>query len=188
MPILEVNSEATSVKLHDVIKIQYSNMGYLPGIPYYLISDYEMMEAFLKEDGFFNEYYPCPCEDLRGPYEELKWVINISLATSIGDGGLTKIPDWVYSYMLMVPTTYQSPEADIADLYELLNMDSASALCEFDEDVAHACYEVSSRWIDKIQHKIDWRPPTMFGEAHVIKSLRLDKANVFLEDRYKSGV
>ena len=43
--------------IHDTIKIMYVNMGYLPNFPFYLISDSEMIEAFRKEDGFFNEYY-----------------------------------------------------------------------------------------------------------------------------------
>lgn len=43
--------------IHDIIKIKYSNLGYLPGYPYHLISDKEMFDAFidLSVDEYDNE-------------------------------------------------------------------------------------------------------------------------------------
>ena len=35
--------------IHDLIKIKYIGLGYLPNIPYHLISDKEMLEAFYPE-------------------------------------------------------------------------------------------------------------------------------------------
>lgn len=40
--------------IHDIIKIKYSNLGYLPGYPYHMISDKEMFDAFI--DLSTNEY------------------------------------------------------------------------------------------------------------------------------------
>ena len=58
--------------IHDFIKIMYTDMGYLPNYPYYLISDEEMFDAFLRDDqGFFNDYYPCPADNLQTEYERV---------------------------------------------------------------------------------------------------------------------
>ena len=60
--------------IHDIIKIKYSNLGYLPGYPYHMISDKEMFDAFIDlsveeysdEDEipsgeyFFEDNYPNP--------------------------------------------------------------------------------------------------------------------------------
>ena len=34
--------------VHDVIKIKYAREGYLPDLPYHLISDEEMCDAFIN--------------------------------------------------------------------------------------------------------------------------------------------
>ena len=151
-------------------------MGYLPGFPYYLISDAELFDAFLKDDGFFNDFYPCPCDDLQDAYDDLRIYIEEAINDYLDDG--TAIPDWIYSYMLMVPTTFQSDELDIAYLCELGDVDYPGALAEFNEDVARMCYRVSTKWIQKQPASVAERPATMFGEAHVIKSLRLDQSNI----------
>ena len=60
--------------LHDIIKIKYTRLGYLPNYPYHLISDEEMFNAFIDLDSesasgsgspsteayFFEDYYPNP--------------------------------------------------------------------------------------------------------------------------------
>lgn len=46
--------------IHDLIKIQYIRQGYLPNIPYHLISDIEMLDAFLAgvpSGGFMPNNY-----------------------------------------------------------------------------------------------------------------------------------
>lgn len=165
--------------IHDIIKSQYSSMGYLPGYPYHLISDAEMFDAFLREDGFFNDYYPCPGERFEEAYTTLREYIAEKISEFMAGGD--ELPSWIYSYMLMRPITYASDEADIAYLYDLLGMDPPEALAEFSEQLAGACLEVSRRWLQKLPSKSKDRPPTMFGETHVTKSLRLDQANVLIE-------
>lgn len=175
--------------MHDVIKIRLSNMGYLPGYPYHLISDNEMIKAFIGSEGFFNDFYPCPSDDLEDAYELLKNTIEVKLSEYIISNGDKPIPNWIYSYMLMRPITYQSDEAAIDYLSGMLNLNSTNALPEFDADMARACYQVSCKWLTKFASKAldEQRPPTMFGETHVTKSLRLDQANVFVEDIYNIG-
>ena len=164
--------------IHNIIKIMYVNMGYLPNYPYHLISDDEMFDAFLKEDGFFDAYYPCPSENLRQAYDALVSYIKECIDNFKKDG--TLIPDWVYSYMIMNPVTYASPEEEISYICDMSNIDY-SGLAQFDETVANTCYKVSKKWLQKMPSKINSRPPTMFGEAHVIKSLRLTQAYVLLD-------
>ena len=162
--------------VHDVIKIIYINMGYLPGYPFYLISDAEMFEAFLKEDGFFNEFYPCPDESMQVEYDNLRAGIVQHVSSYLIDG--TEIPDWVYSYMIMSTITYQSPEEDIAYLFDMSSVDPESPVAEFNKDIAEECLDISRKWILKQPSKYRDRPPTMFGEPHVVKSLRLEQANI----------
>ena len=66
---------------------------------------------------------------------------------------------------------------DIMYLYSLLNLEP-DVQEVFGEDLQRACYEVSSAWLSKLPVKYGSRPATLFGEAHVIKSLRLSAANV----------
>lgn len=163
--------------IHDVIKRMYVNMGYLPGYPYYLISDEEMFDAFTREDGFFNDFYPCPSESLQEAYTSLRQYI-VDQISDYMQGTLESLPDWIYSYMIMQPTTFQSEQDDITYLSELAGLESPLGAPEFTEETAETCYEISTKWIQKQPSKHAHRPPTMFGETHVIKSLRLDQSNI----------
>lgn len=166
--------------MHKIIKIMYSEMGFLPDHPYHLISDKEMFDAFLGENGFFATYYPCPDDKFREAYDALLNYITDCINKFQSDED-EEIPAWVYSYMIMRPITYASPEEDIDYLCEMANIDvSAGSLAEFTTDVAETCYEISTRWLQKMP-SADRRPPTMFGETHVTKSLRLTQANILLD-------
>ena len=168
--------------IHDIIKIKYTNLGYLPDNPYYLISDKEMLDAFIndnKECVFFDYYY-CPDPSFQQPYDELVDYIKVAKDQFIAEG--KQLPSWIYSYMLLRPITYDSDEADISYLCELAHVQQNNALAQFDLDVATACYDVSKKWILKQRSKQGDRPPTMFGETHVTKSLRLDQANILLDE------
>lgn len=147
----------------------------MPSVPYFLISDREMFDAFLKEDGFFADYYPCPGPSLQTQYDLLKEYIEARIRIYLADPTLA-IPSWIYSYMLISPITFDSAEIDISYLYDLLGLDTTKGLCEFNEEVANLCYQVSEDWLKRLPAHSD-RPPTMFGEPHVIKSLRLNQAN-----------
>lgn len=171
---------------HDIIKIQYVNIGYLPNIPYHMISDKEMFEAFLKEDGgFFSDYYPCPSDELASAYTALLECITQRITEHMEDPTV-EIPNWVYSYMLLAPITYESPEADISYLYDLLNMTSDNSLEQFTPEIAEGCYKASVDWLRKQPAGTVDRPPTMFGEPHVIKNLRLTQANVLIDNEDES--
>lgn len=187
--------------IHDFIKLTYSNMGYLPGYPYYLISDDEMFNAFTKEDGVFNDYYPCPCNgdcanclnqcpvdgeghqihpNIAEAYQQLKdYMFNMIAKYQSGD--IDAIPDWIYSYMLFSCIAYQSSELDVDYLNTLLGLDITKGEPEFTLATARGCYNISSAWLKKQPNRTTNRPPSMFGEPHVVKSLRLDQANILTE-------
>lgn len=167
--------------LHDVIKINFINIGYLPNTPYHLISDAEMFDAFLRDDGFFADFYPCPSESLEVAYAALKECIVDKINAHLYDPNVP-VPDWVYSYMLLRPITFDSSEADIAYLYELLGIPNIQGVYEFNAQVAEACYLHSIDWLKRVPSRHYDRPPTMFGETHVTKSLRLDQANIFIDE------
>lgn len=182
--------------VHDIIKIQLSQLGYLPDYPPHLISDEEMCDAFLPyvydednpESGydafmevpinFFRDMYPLLDDSLESAYKKLISEIAYhiyQLKNTLDDSYV--LPDWVYSYMLGIVISVNSPTKDKHDLFVLLNTDNLYD--EFNDSCAEACYYESIEWLKKLptSQKIH-RPPTMFGEPHVIKSLRLKELNV----------
>ena len=134
-------------------------------------------DAFLQEDGgFFAINYPLLDDDLQEDYNLLFSGITECIQAHITDG--VDIPSWVYSYMLGNTLSIYSDSADIAYLYELLGLPT-EVYDTFGADLQPACLEVSKEWLSKLPAKYGSRPATLFGEPHVIKSLRLAAANAF---------
>lgn len=163
--------------INDIIKIMYVNMGYLPNYPYHMITDAEMVEAFIGEGQFFDTEYYCPAESMQEAYHLLRDNIEAVLQDYLEDN-ITEIPDWVYSYMLGNTITYNSDVEDIEYLYELTSVEPRLSFDIFDEQLAEECLAVSTDWLKKQSAKTYDRVPTMFGEPHVIKSLRLASADI----------
>ena len=177
----------------NIVKIKLAQQGYLPNYPYHLISDEEMCDAFLPykydasnpesgyddcmnaELNYFRDNYPLIDESLEDQYKEL--VIAIAWHLNEFKTNQEPIPDWVYSYMLDSVVSINSSQLDRHDLFVLLGTDNLYD--EFDATSASACYKESTYWINKLptSQKIH-RPPTIFGEPHVIKSLRLKALNL----------
>lgn len=164
-----------SNNIHTVIKINLMREGYLINYPYHMISDSEMCDAFLADDdtGYFFDYYPLLDESLRTEYEQLVSDIRyyISQCKDPHSDGFT-FPDWIYSYMLGSTISVNSDGYDIQDLAALFNVDVPWE--EFTAELSRNCLEASTIWIKKLpSEEKQHRPPTMFGEPHVIKYLRL---------------
>lgn len=166
--------------VHDLIKIKYSDEGYLPYYPYHLISDEEMIDAFVKSDvNFFDDNYPCPGDDLVKEYSQLRSFVVTCCDNYLSTGA--DIPDWVYSYMLGVVTGPQSSQKDIHDLLVLLNLDNLYD--EFNLSIYNSLYSVSVKALGQVSVRfrttlLTNRPATMFGEPHIIKYLRLEQVSV----------
>lgn len=166
--------------VHDIIKIRLSEEGFLPDFPYHLISDQEMVDAFMYNDeNMFDVYYPCPAESLTDVYNTLRSFIGSCLSNYLEHG--TRIPDWVYSYMLGQVVNVESSQKDIHDVLVLLNMDNLYD--EFDVPIYKAIYEVSCKALGSTVHKDtevgsnNYRPATIFAEPHIIKYLRLEQVS-----------
>lgn len=162
--------------IHTIIKMHYTRLGYLPNHPYHLISDEEMFNAFIEnETNYFDDMYYCEYESLQPALDELKAAIRYHIQKHI-ESELESyvIPDWVYSYMMGTTITHSSEQLDRHDLLTLMNLDNLDD--ELTEEVMTYIYSVSKKWIAKLSSsKNDHRPPTIFGEPHVIKYLRLQE-------------
>ena len=186
--------------INDIIKIKYSNMGYLPGYPYHLISDKEMFQAFINltdEDTgeyFFDDNYPNPFAEHDLIYNKLDKDGNIISQVSLSDeyiklkqyiittinnhlqyqgtevAELYSIPDWIYTYMLGEVVYNSSEYLDIYDTLALLGENNTDNI--FTNKACALCYATSLKYISTLTSGI--RPPTVFGEPHVIKQLRLE--------------
>lgn len=179
--------------IHDIIKIKYSQLGYLPNYPYHLISDREMFDAFINlteepttDDKFFNDWYPNPfIEDnvdlsttdieMTGTvaYNKLvDYIVSSILGylDDIANGIPSKLPDWIYSYMLGEVVYKNSDYMDIEDVLTLLDCNNLDN--DFTVQACVACYKKSSDYISTLS--AGSRPASMFAEPHVIKQLRLE--------------
>ena len=208
--------------VHDVIKIRLVEDGYLPNYPYHMMSDREMIAAFMGTDGagYFQENYKCldrTNDVLKIMYYQL--VLSVAYYAAMYQVAEQEIPDWVYSYMLGSTISTNSGSLDIHDLNASLHTENDSD--EFTLASSVACLNVSAAYIgyalanqrtaiplegEKKQAVEDFfksividkdetseevtditlydiyhntgdmvyiRPITMFGEPHVLKSLRL---------------
>ena len=143
---------------------------------------------------FFDMYYPNPFAEedyiyqktnamgevieeisLSGEYSKLKAYIISAIHEYLTYYGTSEesnhlVPDWVYTYMLGEVVYTKSEYLDIYDTLTLLgcsNLDN-----EFTREACIACYRTSLNYISTLTTGI--RPPTIFGEPHIIKNLRME--------------
>lgn len=168
---------------NNIVKIKYSNEGYLPYYPYHLLSDSEMLDAFIFNDSnFFDDTYPCPCDSLLDEYNTLKQYIQACCTKAKQEDDYC-LPDWIYTYMLGEVINFHSSQKDVHDLLVLLNLDNLYD--EFDEEIYTSIYKVSKAALGTARVKAkamsenveNFRPCTMFGEPHIVKYLRLEQAS-----------
>lgn len=167
--------------LHDIIKIKYSNEGYLPNYPPHLISDEEMIDAFLNNDiSYFHTNYKLLNPDLQCAYDNIIKAFEYHFNNYLNNND--PIPDWVYTYMLGDVITQFSNVKDRHLLLIGLNEDNID-----DEITASAqskCLQMSQIYVNKLpKHEKEielengevfyTRPPTIFGEPHIVKMIRL---------------
>lgn len=181
--------------IHDIIKIEYIKQGYLPDYPYHLTSDEEMFDAFIPPDddyaGYFGYMYPRPpatyissANELGHKYDVLLASIKYHIAQKKAAPDTYELPAFVYTYMLGAAVGVRSSLYDIHDIITPLgvgNMDD-----EYTDVAMVAVYNESKAYLDSVQASstveyegstIDLRPPTIFGEPHVIKSTRQRQSN-----------
>lgn len=152
----------------------------------YEMSDDEKWERFLEgvEPCYFRDNYPYieydPIKGVSGSsmdhyrtlVESMVYHFN-ALKRSLDDSYV--LPDWIYSYMLSNVISINSLQLDKHNMFVLLGVDND--FDEYRDDSAQACYLKSKQWLEKTG-EIANRPPTMFGEPHVLKCLRLEELEV----------
>ena len=142
---------------------------------------------------FFDAYYPNPFNEddyydrknakgdviehinLFNEYKKLKQYIIDSINTYLKYYGTSEesghpVPNWVYTYMLGEVVYNQSDYLDIQDTLTLLNCSNIDN--EFTKQACYTCYGTSLNYVSTLTTGI--RPPTVFGEPHVIKNLRME--------------
>lgn len=141
--------------------------------------------------GYFVDWYVSPLmrqfEEEQFPYDKTlsdallvlirelwQWMDKLIKHNRINSNESFDLPDWVYSFMLGRVIGPNSETLEKHDLFVLLGTDNTDDT--FDGLSSYACYQVSKLWVNKLS-KEDKRPPTVFGELHVIKSLRLQQIN-----------
>lgn len=182
--------------LDDIVKLKYVREGYLPDylpefhslaelyaafLPYPVddtkTAD-ELWEQFKSEakSCWFSDTYPLFDVSLETKYRELVEAISYHLQAGLASKGAVPLPDWVYSYMLGAAVGPQSPKLDIHDFLVLLGCDNMPD--DYTVTAATRCYDVSATWLKRLNTVVAHRPPTIFGEPHVIKALRLQQTSM----------
>lgn len=132
-------------------------------------------ECTLSPDCYFASNYPLLYDSLSEAYSKLVDCLCYHIRThldSVHTTTLVAVPDWVYSYMHGAVIGVNSSYLDIHDFFTLMNLDNLEG--EFTEQICLSCIDISKKWIDRLPpSKNVMRPPTMYGEPHVIKSLRI---------------
>lgn len=168
--------------LFDAIKIQYIQSGYLPDHPYHLISDMELLDAFIiNDENFFDDNYNIETQDeeLLELHKMLKDEIIYHVNQAKDNNDISYIPTWVTSYMLGSVICQTSQLKDIDDLISLSNITDVVPAGQFNDILYRSNANISKDWIGKLPStKKEHRPITVFGEPHVIKSLRLAQVDV----------
>lgn len=136
----------------DIIKIKYSDEGYLPDYPPHLISDEEMCEAFLNTHtySYFYDHYELLTNDLYYEYEELINALKFHLCRFLSKVEVWKsdLPDWVYSYMLGEVVGDHSVIQDRH--YFLVGIGRDNIDDVMTPESQKACYEMSRKYVNKI--------------------------------------
>jgi len=175
---------AMNKMLMDTIKIKYVELGYLPNWPYHMISDDEVLRAFIINDvNFYQDNYFCSFDlyDIEiwkmHPLQELTKLIWIAVKHVLQRR--IELPNWIYPYMLGEVVGPKSSTKDIDDLIELCNLKGIVPSGEMSPTLCITLFKISYAWLTKLprqQLEDEYRMlPTIFGEPHVIKSLRLAK-------------
>lgn len=168
--------------IEDIAKVKYADEGYMPNFPPHLLSREELCDAFILSDAsYFNMNYKCLADDLEEPYALLRASIEYHVKGYLDKVNPVDLPMWVWSYVLGEAVCNASDELDRHSMLTALNCDNTADV--IDGEVQRYCYDISKAWCQRLPKQerevvIDGqvkllRPPTMFGEPHVLKVLRI---------------
>lgn len=190
--------------IHNLIKMKLIDNGYLPNYPYHLISDEEMINAFLGKKstsddpenpryelaGFFVDFYPAlqgltpTFTNVSRSFDNLILTIYCILQIYLhkkAENEVYEIPDWVYSYMLSSVISVNSNKKDIHDLIYPLGVDNIDD--DFDYDCETACNNESIKWL-KQTNQIETMvlPKYLYFEDPETSEISGDILNTYIYD------
>lgn len=146
---------------------------------------------------FFTDNYSVDFAEgteLQTAYEELvssiKYIIRLYLSRdtielqNISDRDKIIIPDWVYAYMLKTVICNTSDELDRHGYLVLMGMDNIEDIMT--GQVYEKAYSISKKYSEHYMYVLNedktlslvQAPPTMFGDAEVIKILRIQQESL----------
>ena len=133
---------------------------------------------------YFKDHYPEIDESLEKPYKALVNRIFYEIQefkNNLYDN--RSLPDWVYSYMLGVAIGPASDKLDIHSMISSKMMNVDNLYDEYNVVCALVCLDISEDWLRRLilpKGEVQ-RPPTMFGEPHVLKAIRLFDESLVVE-------
>ena len=138
---------------------------------------------------YFKDHYPLIDESIRNWYKELVNRIFYEIQefkNNLSDD--RELPNWVYSYMFGVAIGPASDKLDIHAMISSPAMGTDNLYDDYNLPCAIECYRISKDWLRRliVPEGETQRPPTMFGEPHVLKSIRLFEEALLPEDLPKS--
>lgn len=190
--------------VHDIIKIKYINEGYIKNYPPSLLSDGDMVRAFMS---YYDYDYRTPAEIRDGVTlsNDERWRRflegseicyfrdNYPLIDPSLEAPYRKLVDSICSYLKeFLDSTEDEPvlpdwiysymlgvvigpnSTQLDKHYMFVLLDVDNLMDDYDLRVATECYKVSTICINTLS-KSSSRPPTMFGEPNVLKYLRVHK-------------
>lgn len=145
-------------------------------------------QAFLNDVDdimYFRDNYPLIDDSISPYYKDLVNRIFYEIQEfnkNLDDDKV--LPDWVYSYMLGVPVGPMSDKMDIHDMISSEAVGTDNLEDEYTLDCAIQCLRISKEWLKRliVPDGDVQRPPTMFGEPHVLKYIRLFEESLSLEE------
>ena len=147
----------------------------------------DWFQAYLDSSDimYFKDHYPIIDEVLRSPYEDLVNRIFYEIQAfknNVDDNRV--LPDWIYSYMYGSVIGPASDKLDIHDMISSEAMGVDNLYDDYNVYCAIECLRISKDWLRRLivpEGQVQ-RPPTMFGEPHVLKSIRLFEESLVTED------
>lgn len=134
---------------------------------------------------YFKDHYPMIGEAVRDEYKELVNRVFYEVQQFKNNPSDDRVlPDWIYSYMYGEAIGPSSDKLDIHDMISSTAMGVDNLYDEYNLPCAIRCYQISEEWLRRliVPKGETRRPPTIFGEPHVLKSIRLFEESLLPED------
>ena len=144
-------------------------------------------QSFLNSSEFcyFKDNYPLVSESISSYYKDLVNRIFYEIQKFKNSLDADRfLPDWIYSYMLGIAIGPNSSKLDIHDMISSKAVGTDNIDDDYNLDCQIQCLRISKEWLKRlvVPEGDVQRPPTMFGEPHVLKYIRLFEESLTPEE------